>query len=463
MRRAPQQNLSNAVCGVLDYAAWPIGMLAVAPVLLRHLGIARFGIWAVAMAAINAGAILASGFGDANIQQVATHRGQGNLAALIQTVRTAMGIHLVLGAALGILAWIVAPVLAARVIPSDAALRADCLGALRVAAFIILVRAVETVCISTQRAFERYGPAVYVSIAGRIAAILLAAGLAFCNSSITGILLANAAVMALCLALQIRQLRSLIQAESLRPAVNRECLRALLAFGVFSWIQAASSVVVGQADRLFTGAAMGAAAVAAYALCVQITQPLYGIASSGLHFLFPHLAARMAAPAPQTLRRTISRALLANTVLVAAGTLLLAFGGRSLLALLGGPQIARFAAPLLPLTLCGTALLALSVTPYYVLLAMGRVRLVATVSLSASVMMLGCMAWLAAARGIEGVVVARLLYGLTTLLMCLPLLRYVFPGSIRLPSFFRRTEYAVAATQISRPDGQNRTLKHGRL
>ena len=90
-------HLSNAAFGVLDYAAYPVGMLLVAPIMLRNLGIAQYGIWAVATAAVNTGSIIASGFGDANIQHVATGRTTGDLNSLVRTVRSTMGIHLVLG------------------------------------------------------------------------------------------------------------------------------------------------------------------------------------------------------------------------------------------------------------------------------------------------------------------------------------------------------------------------------
>lgn len=463
-RHAIQHNVSNALWGVLDYASWPVGILLLAPVLLRHLGVARFGIWAVAMAAMNAGAILASGFGDANIQQVATHRGHGNRPALVRTVRTSMAVHLTLGGALAGTAWILAPSLASHVIAFDGALRADCLGALRAASVAILFRAVETVCVSTQRAFERYGPAVYVSVSGRIAAMFAAAGFACANRSITEILLANTALLALSVALQIRGLRSLLQTGSVLPRFNGACFRALLGFGVFSWVVAASSVVFGQADRLFTGAAMGAAAIAAYALCVQITQPLYGIASSGLHFLFPHLASRTAGLEPGTLRVTVVRAVSANAALVVGGAGLLLLFGRSFLRLLGGSQIATTAAPHLPLIICGTALLAVTVTPYYVLLALGQARTVAAVSLAASAAMLTCMAVLAPVLGLEGVVLARLLYGLIATLLYLPLLRYLIPGAAgRTGSFFLRPQIAVQPTHLSRSERQNRNLEHGRF
>ena len=91
-------HLSNAVYGTLDYLAYPLGMLAAAPIALRALGIDRYGIWMVATAAISTGAIVASGFGDANIRMVATQEATGNRDAVVKAVRTTLGIHIALGA-----------------------------------------------------------------------------------------------------------------------------------------------------------------------------------------------------------------------------------------------------------------------------------------------------------------------------------------------------------------------------
>jgi hypothetical protein len=60
-------NITNAICGIVDYLAYPIGMLAVAPIVLRALGMDRFGVWMISNSAITIGAVVASGFGDANI------------------------------------------------------------------------------------------------------------------------------------------------------------------------------------------------------------------------------------------------------------------------------------------------------------------------------------------------------------------------------------------------------------
>src|SRR6185437_604346 len=144
-------HLANAGWGVLDYAAYPVGMLLVAPIVLRNMGAAQYGVWSVATAAVSMGSIIAAGFGDANIQHVASQRGIGRPDLLLRTVRCMISINLILGTTLAVLTWVLAPYAARYVVPSDAALQAGCLWSLRLACILIWVRTMESVCISTQR------------------------------------------------------------------------------------------------------------------------------------------------------------------------------------------------------------------------------------------------------------------------------------------------------------------------
>ncbi len=438
MWHALKGHFSNALYGVLDYAAYPVGMVLVAPVMLNRLGTARFGVWAFATAVISAGSIIASGFGDANIQHVATQRGAGHSRTLLRTVRSAFGIHLVLGLGIALLTWVLAPLMAAHVVASETALRADCLSSLRLASLIILMRALETVCVSTQRAFERYGAAVALSVAGRIVSLLLAAGLALADCTITTILWTTLAITLLFVWFQMRSLCVLLDAGSLRPRFDRDSFRALFEFGIFTWLQALASVIIGQADRLFAGVAMGAVAVASYALCVQIAQPLYGIVSSGLHFLFPHLSARRLTSSSTALRRTIAMALLVNMVFVAIGTVLLLLFGVPVLRAVGGYAIAQTAKHVLPLVVWSTSLLSLSVTAYYTMMAFGRIRTVTLVNLAGSATMLASMFWLARTHGMYGIAMARFAYGAIALLLYAPLLVMLYPALIRRSFRFPR-------------------------
>jgi O-antigen/teichoic acid export membrane protein len=429
-----KSQLSNAVYGVLDYLAYPVGMLIVAPIALRNLGIAQFGVWMIATAAVSTGSIIASGFGDANIRYVSLSRGKDDSTGLLRTVRSTMGIHLVLGMAIALVCWILAPLAAARIGSASFNLYFQSLWSLRIASVIMLVRAVESVCISTLRAFEQYGAAVRYSIIARLLALGAAAALPLAREGVISLMIATAILTVLGLGMQIRQLRQKLQTTSLWPSFDRESTRALLGFGIFAWIQAVSGVLFGQVDRLITGVYFGAAAVTSYALCVQMAQPIYGIAASGLHFLFPHLSARRADGATESLRRTILFAFGANLLMVSiSATILLVFGAR-LLTLWTGEPVAQAGRSVLPLIVCSTAAQGLGVAGSYAMLALGRVRLVTLLNLAGGAAMMLSTPWLLPNYGIHGMAISRLFYGPLTLLVYIPLAGMLFRKSVVISS-----------------------------
>jgi O-antigen/teichoic acid export membrane protein len=422
-------HIANAFYGVLDYVAWPAGMLAVAPVAVRALGMERYGIWMVANSAISIGAIIASGCGDANILCVASERAAGNHAALCRAVRSAMGIHLALGTTLALAGWFLVPFMTSRLVSANSPLQSDCLWSLQIACVLLLVRALESVCINTQRAFEQYGAAVRISVAGRLLSLAAAAILPLTRPSVTNVLVATAVISIVSLGAQMVKLARLLQVKFLTPRFDRKATIALLTFGRFTWIQAVSGLLLGQADRLVTGAALGAAAVTSYAMCVQLSQPIYGITAAGLHCFFPRIASQYARNDRRSLRRTAWLAIAINWSAVLVGTALLLALGNALLRAWGGPAIAQAAGEVLPLILCSTALSALSIAGSYAMLAVGRVRIVTWLNLAAAAAMAAGIAALLGPYGIRGMAIARLLYGPITIGVYLPL----FTGVLRSP------------------------------
>ncbi len=427
-------HLSNAAYGVLDYAAYPAAMLVAAPALLHHLGVAQYGVWIVCSAAVSVGGIVASGFGDANTQHVATMNSLNNRDALLRAVRSMMGINLALGTALALIALPFVPSLARHAVPTDATLQAACIAALRIACLLMLIRALESVCISTQRAFERYGEAVRISLILRVLTIAVAVVLTRLGYGVVSIMVLTATLTTLGLIAQIIRLQTFLQTPHLAPTFDRAALTVLFSFGIFSWMQAVSSVLFSQADRLILGASLGAATVTAYALCVQIAQPIYGLAAAGLHFLFPYLAARQATSTLSALRRRVAIAFTANLAFVALVTVLALLCGNTLLRLWVGPAIATAAKPIFTTIVWSFALLALSVTAYYALLALGRVKSVTLVGLVAGAAMLALMACLLPRTGIRGVAFARIAFGLVSLAMYLPLARLLRLPATSIPS-----------------------------
>ena len=417
-----RRHLSNAAYGALDYASYPVGMLLVAPVVLHRLGAAEYGMWMVVTSVISAGGIVASGFGDAAIQRVASLRGIGDTATMMQTVRSTLAIHLVLGCVFALLVWLAAPYAAHRVVASQEDLQWECLVSLRIAAVLVLVRAVESVGVSVQRAFEQYRESVQINTVVRLLTLASAAALAATGHRVVSILVATAVFLAAGTYLQLRQACMTGGMAFFWPSVRGGETRPLLRAGVFVWLQSAGSVVFGQCDRIVLGVVLGAVAVAPYALCIQFAQPIFGFTASVLHFLFPYLSGRAATASATELRRSMLKAFACNLALIAAGAGLLMLFGEHLIRIWAGPAVARGAAGIFPLVVLGSALSGLSVTGTYALQALGRFRTVALISLTGRAAMLMVMVPMLHRLGLQGLTALRVVYGAVALLVYVPLL-----------------------------------------
>jgi O-antigen/teichoic acid export membrane protein len=428
-----KRHFANAAYGVMDYVSYPLGMLLVAPLVLHKLGAAEYGLWSISTAVVSTGGIVASGFSDANIQRVARLRGGGDSVSMALTVRSLLGINLVLGFILALLVWFAAPFAAERIAVSHPEQLHECMVSIRIASLLILVRAVESVSASTQRAFERFGKTVRINTVVRLLTLGSAAGLALCGFRTVSILAETAVFLTIGTFFQFCEARKLLGFPSLWPIFEPGETRVLLGYGVFSWVQALGSVIFGHLDRVLLGVSLGAAAVAPYTLCVQFSQPIFGLTASGLQFLFPYLSGRVNTISTEALKRTLLKVFVCNSLLVACGAGIILLVGNRLIEAWAGASVARSAAQILPYVVLGSALMGLSVTGTYAMLALGLFRTVACISLASRAAMLLAMAGFVHLSGMQGLAAARVCYGLLSLLLYIPLFRKLETHNLAFP------------------------------
>jgi O-antigen/teichoic acid export membrane protein len=418
-----RRTVANGAYSVAEYISQPLGLLLSAPYLLRHMGAAQFGIWVLASSAVNGGNALSTGFGDAAVKYVAMYRGQGDVSGVSRIVRGMISINLVLSAIIASALWGLAPLVATHIAHLDTTMRDVCRQSIRIGSLLLVVRSIDSVFASTLRAFEQYGPPVRISICSRVAALVGAVLLVARGRGVVEIMVATLCISAFAVAAQGWAVRAAIGKAGILPSLHLETLRMIAGFGCFSWLQALSAVIFGQADRLVIGLLLGAPAVAAYALCDQAAQCIHGTVAAGFHVLFPHLSARIESESIAEVRHTLWTAFKSNAtlvVLLCAPVILLS---RPILALWMGHDFAQQAWLLLSILGAGSALLAMNVTAYYGLLAVGRVRLVMLVNLAAGAAMLLLMILLTPHFGIVGTACGWLIAGPVTCLLYIPLWR----------------------------------------
>jgi O-antigen/teichoic acid export membrane protein len=444
MRSTIEHGYANAIYGVADYLALPIGMLLAAPFLLKHLGTAQYGIWILASAAVSSGGILSGSFGDAVIKYVGECRGRNDWLGVVRIVRNMISINLALSGTLAAILWCLAPYITRHIVKADVGLQTICLQSLRIGSGLLLIKSIDSVFISTLRAFETYGSTVHIAVCSRIAILGSAIALTQYEHSVVWIMAVTVLISTLGMLAQGLTLQKKIGRFSPMPLWHRKTMSDVAVFGMFSWLQAISSMVFSQVDRFFVGFVMGAPAIAFYGLCVQATQPIHGLISSGMHFLFPHLSARYSIAPNYEIKNKIILAIKVNAILVVILFLPFIILGRHALAKWVGATLGQQPYQIFPIIACSFALLGMNVTAHYALLAIGQVKAVTCLNLLAGLTMLLLMALLIPRYGLQGAALARLVYGPITCLIYFRLFKIVWhPESNPLSS--RPTIYELAS------------------
>jgi len=392
-------------------------MLLAAPFLLQRLGLSEYGLWMLVNAAVTSTGSISTGFGDAALKYASMYRGGHNRKKVEETLRVTVTINLVLGGMLALLIWYASPYAVHGLFKIDPQLRAHATAAFRIGSAILLVRSVESVFVSALRAYERYGPAVRVSVLSRVAVVVTACVLVSHGYRIAEIMAGTLCIVIASTILQITAARAVIGPISLMPSISKAAFSEVFGFGFFSWLQAVAGCVFSQADRLLIGVLLGTSAVAYYSVCVQAAQPIHGLIAAGLHFLFPHLSARLSRAPASELRVLVLSMFRMNVAIAVVLCLPLALFSKLILQLWMGAAFAQQTWMVLSIVAVGFGFLALNVTGHYALLALGQVRLVSMLNLAGGAAMLVAMILLAPRFGPPGAAVGRLLYGPITLLM----------------------------------------------
>jgi len=406
-----RESAGNAFYSIAEYIAQPLSMIVAAPFLVHKLGLQQYGIWMLVSAILGSMGILSTGFGDATVKYVSAYRGQNNLVGVERTIRATLTINAFLGGLFSLLIWVAAPYTVAYIFKIEPVFHAASVQAIRISAVILVVRSVESVFVSTMRAYERYASPVKLNVFLRAIVVVSAVVLAAIGRGVVAIMIATLFWSALIVVLQAAAARRIVGLLNPIPTFEKEALAEVFSFGCFSWLQALAGVVFNYADRFLVAAMLGTEPVAIYVLCVQATQPIHGLAAAAFNFVFPHISSRHEAGEIHGPRRVFRLALLSSVGLSLALAAPLILIGKPLLTLWMGHKFAEQAYILLAVLAAANMILAINIVPHYTLLALGRVRFVSVVNVLGGIVSLGAAALFIPPFGLVGAAVGRLLYG----------------------------------------------------
>jgi O-antigen/teichoic acid export membrane protein len=416
MKQAPAPVRQNVLYSIFDYVSQPATMILAAPVLLKTLGVQQYCTWMLINSIAATASGLGGGFGDGATKFVSMYRGRNDQNGVTRSLVAALAINVALGCVFALAILVSAPLLIDHVFHVEQALRHQGITALRISAVVLLLRFADAVFISAIRGYERYRPVVITSVSSRVMVVLAAVVLARKGFGLVQILWVTLAAEVMSGIVLILLAKGILQIGSLRTIEFQAGLREVLAFGSFTWLKSFMGVAFGYADRLIVAAMLGTGPLAFYVLCSQVTQPISAVFASGFSFLFPHVSARCGSGKWQESKKIYHKAVLVSTCIVGAICLPVIVAGRSLLALWLGAAAAGECYGLLVAMTIGNGILAVSIVPHYIALALGQSRPLAYMNVVAGVASLGGGYLLLRHVGLIGGGFTKVIAGLVSLL-----------------------------------------------
>lgn len=371
-----QKSVRNAAYSSVDYLVLPVLWLVATPVFVSRLGVDGYGIWALANTFMGLNGVFAFGLSDATIRYVSKYRALNDEGGVVRVIRSTLTMYVVLATLAASVAFVSAPFLAGVVFKVAQENTDLAVVALRVAGFGIVARFVDSVFRSAVHGFERYDIPARVSMLTNTATIIINVFLLLAGCGLITVLLISVltlTVAALVNAILLKRL--LLPRLNIVPLLDREALREIFSYGLYSWSQGLTSMLQSQLDRLLIATLLGTSALAYYTICLQLAQQIHTFPARLMSFLFP-LASRLNEQGGSNqLRRLYFRGSGAVTVLAVSIGLPLFLLSHSILTVWMGPNFANDAAGVLRVLAFTFTLFATGIVPYYYMNGTGFVRL----------------------------------------------------------------------------------------
>ena len=356
-------------------------LVAITPLLIRHLGAESYGIYALTIAMVGFVGLLEFGMGTSLVQLVATHfaRNENDEA------RAALGASIVFYIAVGIVGASVAVsiglLFTSRLFSLSSEGTADARFAFVVAGIAFLFSSLTKSFSSIQLALQRYDVVAKVRILFATATGLGVVALLAAGYGLRAIVLLNALSEPLSLLTYYVLGRRSVRGLSVRPLWDKPKLRRLLTFSGWVFVSNTSGLFLFQLDRIFLGTLASVELVTYYAVPGSVAGYIYAATVTVSMVAIPVSASLASQRKTDQLEQLYVRATRLVTVFVLSLSIpTLVFAHEILLEWIG-PEMAERSSDVFRILILTYVALALTVVPFNVLIGAGRPRIPATINL----------------------------------------------------------------------------------
>ncbi len=351
--------------------------LVATPFLIRLLGPASYGLWTLLLVATAWASTADLGMGTASTKFGAAYYEHGDARGESSVVWTALGlIAVTTGCVATALALAAHPILVGLLHDEQGLLNVGTV-ALRIGCAIFLLQSVAGIVNTPQVVRLRWRQwTVITTVVNLLGTIGAPVALAVFRGGVTTVAVVNLDTSILLLAANLL-LAVRLQPEIWHPRFDKVVLRKLLTYGGALTVTGIVLVPLSSAERFFLAHNHSTAAVAYFAVALNVATTLQVLPEQLTAPLLPGLARLEAAGRPDDLRALYAKGLSGLFLLVTPAAILLAFVARPFLSLWAGPQYGVHSTAAFLVAVAGVWFDCLAFMPTSYLLSSGRTKMIA--------------------------------------------------------------------------------------
>lgn len=290
--------------------------LLLAPVLIRNLGAAAYGLLLLVWSAAGLLSVTNLGVGEATLRFVSHYIADGDAVAVNRVFRSTLAFYAIVCGAVVLVMFVAAPALVGllKVSPGERALST---WLLRLAGVLFTLEMFSNAFRSIPMALHRYDVTSKLSVAQGVARGGGFSLLAYAGFDILYIVLWDLLVSTLVLTWLVRISRRLMPALQVAPMASGAGMREIFGYGVYSFLTQLFLSLYRESGKFILGNRIGPTAVAYLGTPDAIAYRIYMIVVSGIETLMPRFSAsRDTAAAQRLVVQATGAALSASVVLL---------------------------------------------------------------------------------------------------------------------------------------------------
>ena len=285
------------------------------PLLIRLIGIDKYGLWSFTMAVIGIVALSEIGLSLSTTVFVARDLTSGNPQNIIETLTITLSTMLILASLAAISLWLAAVPLSGLIPNISQAQRDEVARTLAIGTPVIWARMLQQVLIGFKQAHQQYAEINILQTFQTAALTLGWLVVAWYGGGIAALMGWQAVIALTFFALHVLFSLRLLQGLSLRPVWRWAKASYIARYSLATWVSVLGTSLFSQFDRLIVGAILGPAALGFYAAVTNVTVQINTLSAMLVQPQFPVITQMLAEKAVDLspLRERVRQAIAANT------------------------------------------------------------------------------------------------------------------------------------------------------